>query len=1326
VFDGQILRYRIVNTGGTIVAASDFQEIGKSIANSQYWKFVEKGETHGHVEHLEPGEHVEGISALSHAIAPLSWQGRQRGAIEIEADVSGRVKQLNRLRYIAFVALVGLLAAVIGILGLTIVRAQARQRLAQQNILRSERQYRLLLDGAPDSMVIHDQERVLYANEAAASLHGAPSREAMIGLDPMLLVPPDKRLAVRSNRQKTLERDEISKTESLGRRRLDGTIVETDSMGIPIEWDGKRCLLVQSRDMTKQREVQREIAFREAQLSAFMENMQAMMFMTDTDNRITLVNRRYEEFHGVKSVDIIGKTVSEWAPDDVSDQFVEQDREVIESGIPMSWESSIAGDDGKKTIIRDDVFPIRDDLGNIIGLGGISTDITNDRMREENINRALRTAERASAELQAFLNSSPSGMYLKDRNLNITLVNRAFEKFYGKTSDEIIGHAVRTWMPKQLADEIEMLDMEVLRTGEHLSIEYEVENAAGETRVVEFNKYPILAGDGNVVGIGGFNNDVTEQRLQATEIEETQARLSAYFDHVPMIVVLLDRHSNIMMANSRYAEFFGISLEQAHTDHDRPWLDDDIREAFETDNETVFSDGDVIEHVFELGNAKGEIRILHQVKFPIKSDAGSGGAIGVFMSDITEQKRHEREIEEARDEAEAANRAKSAFLANMSHEIRTPMNGVFGMADLLAQSNLSADQQRYLNTIRRSGEALLGVINNVLDVSRIEAGEFRLDKTTFNLDDLVADAVELFAETASAKGLVIAHNISANVPRTVEADDVRLRQVLINLIGNAIKFTDEGEIVVRVVRIGGNAESALVRFEVTDSGIGIPRHQQITLFDPFQQADSSITRKFGGTGLGLSIAQHIIGLMRGRIDVDSQPGAGSSFVFSIPLTVVPASADEETDTSDTLAGKRLLIVDDNSVNREILCEFTRDWGLDPVAVATAHDAQAAMRDALHSGSAYDFALLDIQMPDMNGMELAEWIRARADFADMKLVALTSFNWDRDSLDARNAGFSHFATKPVRRTDLKRILVDAVQRGPAADTGRAQPPAEASAPEEPDQPRMPTYGVKVLLAEDNPVNQELGQEYFKRMECSVTVASNGLEAVEKFRDGDFGLVLMDVQMPDLDGIQATIRIRDIEARLGSDRVPIIAATAHAFQEDREKCILAGMDDFLSKPDTRKDIVPIMERWIGSDAVALPAPPPDIRPARETVTKDQGLLDPATIDQLRAMDASGEDRIFRKVAGIFLDTTPDQLEGLKGHLANEDAPGIALIAHGLKTAAANVAALSLSQLFRELELAAREEDLHTCGTLSEDVFDLFGKVAAALKEVTEADRSVRESA
>lgn len=709
---------------------------------------------------------------------------------------------------------------------------------------------------------------------------------------------------------------------------------------------------------------------------------------------------------------------------------------------------------------------------------------------------------------------------------------------------------------------------------------------------------------------------------------------------------------------------------------------------------------------------------------PLLDDRGEPVGLTGADTDITELRELSEELRKARDAAEAANRAKSAFLANMSHEIRTPMNGVFGMADLLARSALTTDQQRYLNTIRRSGEALLGVINNVLDISRIEAGEFRLDTSTFNIHDLVAEAIELFAESASAKNIFIAHNIAGNVPRWVQGDSVRLRQVLINLIGNAIKFTKDGNVIVRATRTGGTDGDALIRFEVTDTGIGIEREKLVSLFNPFQQADTLITRRFGGTGLGLSIADHIVKLMGGRIDIDSRPGDGSSFVFSISLAIDATKASTYREAGRSLSGKRMLIVDDNAVNREILSEFARGWNVYFVAAAGAVEAQAAIREATHTGLPFDVALIDIVMPHVDGIALAEWIGGQGPGIRTKLIALTSFNWDHDSATSKAAGFSRFATKPVRRAELAQLIEELLAESSGADTDdrdRREPPEGPSA--------VSVYSARILLAEDNPVNLELAQEYLTRLGCAVTIADDGQKAIDLFSEQDFDLILMDVQMPEVDGIEATRQIRDLEARNGSHRIPIIAATAHAFQEDREKCILAGMDDFLSKPFTGKDIAPILERWLtrSDSASADTAASFATRNESDTApTAISELLDGDTIAQLRALDETGENRIFGKVVGIFLENTPGQLRQLQKHIAAQDFTGITLVAHSLKTGAANVSALSLSSLLRDIEIAACNEDLQACTKTMDEVTALYEDVSSALRIATSADMPKRKSA
>jgi PAS domain S-box-containing protein len=991
MFEGEILSYRLYSADGVIVASSAFEEIGKTVNDPVLPQVLDHGDSRAYVMRDEIRDLTSGSEWTATALAPLSRGADTIGIFEVTVDVSERAKQLNRLRYMAFGALVALLASIFGILGFSISRTLHKQREAQQALALSERQHRQLLDDAPDSMVIHNLKEVLYVNAAAVALHDAASRDELIGRDPMELVPEDKRGAVAEHRRMALSRGELQTTELVGRRRLDGEIVETDSMGIPIDWDGQSCILIQSRDVTSQRAAQRDIAEREAQVRAFMENNRSGMFIKDLSSRIVLVNRSYEDFHGIDRSEILGKSPDSYLSTESAEKFKRRDREIIAGRKAIAYETILNDASGAERVIREDLFPISKPNGEILGVGGIFADITEIKEREDQILKAQAEAEKAQAQLAAFFDHSPSGMYLKDRDLNVTMVNRAFEKFYDVASDDIVGRPISDWRPGSLSADVDALDMAVADKGESMDMETEIENADGDFRIIVLNKFPIFAANGEVVGVGGVNTGVTDARSQEAEMRQTQARLAAYIDHIPMMVILLDRDSRFLMVNHRYEAFFDVAMAdlvgQIGNDHLTP----ERREMFLVENRQTCDRQETTNQVIEMQNAAGETRLLQQTKFPIVTGDELPVAVGVVLQDITDQKKHERDLETARDDAESANRAKSAFLANMSHEIRTPMNGVFGMADLLAQSALSTEQQRYLNTIRRSGEALLGVINNVLDVSRVEAGEFELDINTFNLHDVIAEAIELFTESASAKGVFIAHNIAGNVPPWTSGDSVRLRQVLTNLVGNAIKFTQQGSIVLRAIRIGGDADNALIRFEVSDTAIGIERGKLVTLFEPFQQADTSITRKYGGSGLGLSIAGHIVGLMGGRIDVDSEPGKGSSFIFSVPMAIDTSKTSPRSAEKKILSGKRLLIVDDNAVNLEILTDFARDWDTEFIAVSNAEDAQAAIRDAAHAETPFDIALIDIVMPGMDGIALAEWISAYDKLGRTKLIGLTSFN-----------------------------------------------------------------------------------------------------------------------------------------------------------------------------------------------------------------------------------------------------------------------------------------------------------------------------------------------
>jgi len=786
-----------------------------------------------------------------------------------------------------------------------------------------------------------------------------------------------------------------------------------------------------------------------------------------------------------------------------------------------------------------------------------------------------------------------------------------------------------------------------------------------------------------------------ELTRQAAELRESQALMASIVETAPDAIVTIDHLSRVLEFNPAAEGIFGYSkgevvgrrldgliippaARKAHNDGLAQYL--------------ATSEGRAIGRRIEVTsiNACGTEFPAELTINPVNRQGLPPLFVG-FIRDITARKIAEESLRDAAQTAQAASRAKSEFLANMSHEIRTPMNGVIGMTELALDTELTSRQREYLGLVKSSADSLLTVINDILDFSKIEAGKLSLHQVPFALRAALDETLQALALRAHTKGLELACRIGLDVPDALIGDSGRLRQVLVNLIGNAIKFTERGEVIAGVAVENAGSDEVTLRVAVADTGIGIPADKLRTIFQPFEQADGSTTRRFGGTGLGLTISAKLVELMGGRIWIESEPGVGSTVWFTAKLGVQSHDASCRSEPNlPQLEGLPVLIVDDNATNRLILKEVLTSWGARPIALDCGPVALDALRSAAARGEPIPIALVDGMMPEMDGLDLAEHIRSEPWIAAVRLLLLTSAGQPEDMTRCRALKISACLTKPVRQSEL----FDAVMKAMAP----WDPPEEIPHPHFDASalsgPVSAQRGFRVLLAEDHLVNQKVAVRMLQHQRHSVVVAPDGRLALEALRNGRFDLVLMDLQMPEMDGFEALKAIRDREAVTG-EHMPVIALTAHAMHGDRERCLRAGFDGYLAKPICRADLEEAL--------AALDLGTPDMPdPEHEILT---GLTE----------ICGGDDDFARELAESFLESAPVCLVGIDTALRNGDLRALAAEAHALNGISRTIGAADLAKACKQLETAGIRAELNAAATAATRLGEAWERVRTALENL-----------
>ena len=960
-------------------------------------------------------------------------------------------------------------------------------------------------------------------------------------------------------------------------------------------------------------------------------------------------------------------------------------------------ECTIRRKDGQIRTIEKNADIIRDERGAVIGAVESFKDITARITAEQELRREKELA-------QQYLYIAGVIMIIVDADQLLRLINKKGCEVLGWSADELIGkNWFDTCLPPAWARRGRRLFAEILAGNVELkeSFEAPVVTKAGTQRLIAWHMTVIRGDEGRIVSMLSSGEDITERHQAQVGLRESELKFRALSDSATDAILMMDSQGTITLWNSAAENIFGWTPEEA--------LGMDLHELlaprrYHEQYEKAMplfreiGQGNAIGKTMELvSNTRCGAEIPVELSLSSISLKGAFYAVGI-LRDISRRKETEQALREAMHAAEAANAAKSQFVANMSHEIRTPMNGVIGMTGLLLGTGLSAEQRGYAEAVRSSADSLLSIINDILDFSKIEAGKMELEILDFDLRIMLEEMADMLAFKAQERGLEYVWVAQPDVPSLVNGDPGRLRQVLVNLVDNAVKFTQMGSVSVVASLEHEDSAAACIRFEVTDTGIGVPAEKIDMLFQPFVQADSSTTRKYGGTGLGLSICRQLVALMGGAIGVRSKPGEGSTFWFTAALRKQADQAPAASLPMADIRGQRIIVVDDNAINRQLVKAYLQSWNCRVHEAADAHTALEQMYIAVAAGDPFSIAILDMQMPGMDGEQLGAAIKQAPALRECALVMMTSVGRRGDVWRLKGIGFAGYLPKPVKQSYLYGCLAAVLGLQKSPDFS---PQDQIVTRHILDESRRSK--IRILIAEDNVTSQKVAAGILQKLGYRADMVANGLEAVRQLERIAYDLVLMDIQMPEMDGFAAT---RAIRALKNGKHIPIIAMTAGAMQQDRDDCIAAGMDDYIAKPVTPQTIAGKLAQWLKGARQHASAETVQVM-AGETACL---VFDrPALIKRLM-----GDTDLADSIVAGFVEHLSQYIAVIRAAHAQADTAALRRSGHTLKGSAANVGANALSAIALQIEKAGETGNFAAIPDLIESLEEqaaLFMKIVSA---------------